>query len=132
MSHVTLAVWNGYLHRISSGKIEETAILNTNFNLHLSCLSFLVFGGEANIVETSDVLAHYLGKYGAPPHVISTALYDVLNMQQFCSLGRCVPKIEMRVTIPKAGDEKAYASANELDLLEVCEPIVFKGYVNNR
>ncbi|TGO11652.1 hypothetical protein BTUL_0105g00420 [Botrytis tulipae] len=31
-----------------------------------------------------------------------------------------------------AGEEKAYASVNELDLLEVRGPIVFKGYVNNR
>ncbi|KAF7896093.1 hypothetical protein EAF00_006108 [Botryotinia globosa] len=131
------------------GEIKEAAILNTNFNLDRSCLRFLVSGGEGNIVETCDVLIHYLGKYGAPPHAISTASgmsqtcagslynpdcprYDVLNMQQFCSLGRCVPRIEMRVTIPMAGEDKAYASVNELGLLEVRGPIVFQGYVNNK
>ncbi|TGO40841.1 hypothetical protein BHYA_0030g00070 [Botrytis hyacinthi] len=88
-------------------------------------------------------------KYGAPPHVISTALgmsetgagsiynldyqrYDVQNMQQFCCLGRCLPGIEMRVTIPNADDESAQAPANELGFLEVCGPIVFKGYFNNK
>ncbi|TGO23553.1 hypothetical protein BPAE_0128g00040 [Botrytis paeoniae] len=55
------------------GKIEETTILDTNLDLDLSYLRFLVSGGEANVVETCDVLARYLGKYGAPPNVISAA-----------------------------------------------------------
>ncbi|KAF5869557.1 putative thioesterase domain protein [Botrytis fragariae] len=53
-------------------------------------------------------------------------------MQQFYSLGRCILGIEMRVTIPKAGDESVQASANELSFLEVRGPIVFKGYFNNQ
>ncbi|TGO46852.1 hypothetical protein BCON_0304g00010 [Botryotinia convoluta] len=127
----------------------DTAIMDTNLDLDLSCLRFLVSGGEANVVETCDVLARYLGKYGAPPNVISAAFgmtetcagsiynldcprYDVQNMQQFCSLGRCVPGIEMRVTVPQAGDESVQASANELGLLEVRGPIVFKCYFNNK
>lgn len=38
----------------------------------------------------------------------------------------------MRVTIPQAGDEIVRASANELGLLELRGPIVFKSYFNNK
>ncbi|KAM0151517.1 hypothetical protein ACHAQE_005817 [Botrytis cinerea] len=127
----------------------DTVVVDTSLYLDLSCLRLLVSGGEANVVETCDVLSRHLEKYGAPSNVISAAFgmtetcagsiynldcprYDVHNMQQFCSLGRCVPGIEMRVTIPQAGDEIVRASANELGLLELRGPIVFKSYFNNK
>lgn len=52
----------------------DTVVVDTSLYLDLSCLRLLVSGGEANVVETCDVLSRHLEKYGAPSNVISAAL----------------------------------------------------------
>lgn len=116
-------------------------------SMDLSCLRFLVSGGEANVTELCKSVAKILVGYGAPPDVIAPGFgmtetcagsiynlkcpeYDLQNGYQFASLGHSVPGIEMRIVNDVGGKAQAVAM-NEPGALEVRGPIVFKGYYNN-
>jgi acyl-CoA synthetase (AMP-forming)/AMP-acid ligase II len=103
--------------------------------LDLSCLKYIVSGGEANPVSTCVRIAKLLGKYGAPDNVIvpgsgmtetcagsiynlSCPSYDLAQCHEFASLGHCIPGIQMRVDGATGG-------------LELTGLIVFSGYYNN-
>ncbi|KAJ5631503.1 acetyl-CoA synthetase-like protein [Penicillium longicatenatum] len=114
-------------------RVLESGGINTTPDL--SCLEYIVSGGEANLVETCVRISQLLAKYGARDNVIVPGFgmtetcagsiyslacpsYDVTRQHEFASLGYCVPGIEMRVSGP-AGS------------LEIRGPIVFPQYYNN-
>ena len=115
-------------------------------SLDLSCLRYIVSGGEANVVETCDAVSRLLCRYQAPRNVIVPGFgmtetcagciyslncpeYDLQNGKEFASLGNCVEGIEMRISsVLEAG---SLARADEPGNLEVKGPIVFNRYFNN-
>lgn len=126
--------------------LESSAKSKTKRQFDLSCLQFLVSGGEANPVATCNTLSRLLTKYGAPENVIVPGFgmtetcagsiyntdcprYDLQCEHEFVSLGTCVHGIEMRVTVPSV--DVKIANPNERGDLEVSGPIVFKEYYNN-
>ncbi|PYH94685.1 putative non-ribosomal peptide synthase-like protein [Aspergillus ellipticus CBS 707.79] len=104
-------------------------------HLDLSCLRYIVSGGEANLVSTCVCISLLLNTLGAPKNAIIPAFgmtetcagsiynlscpsYDVSQKHEIASVGQCVPGIRMRVT----GEEGN---------LEISGPIVFNRYYNN-
>ncbi|KAE8391693.1 putative non-ribosomal peptide synthase-like protein [Aspergillus alliaceus] len=104
-----------------------------NVDFDLSCLRYVVSGGESNSVEVCDRLSSLLMNYGAPGNVIvpgfgmtetcagsiynsNCPVYDLQHGFEFASVGECVPGIEMRA---RSGS------------IELRGPIVFTGYWNN-
>lgn len=133
------------LREVMESKVEAENILDKDIDL--SCLHFLVSGGEANVTELCKSVARLLVRYGAPANVIAPGFgmtetcagsiynlecpeYDLQNDYHFASLGNCVPGIEMRVVNDVDGKAQV-AAINEPGYLEVRGPIVFKGYFNN-
>ncbi|KAK3689025.1 acyl-protein synthetase [Podospora appendiculata] len=113
-------------------------------------LAVLASGGEANDVETVAAAAAILSKYGAPKNVITPGFgmtetcagaifnldcpnYDVHNNRPFASLGKCMPGIEVRITLPTGTPRGPVmlARANEPGNLEVRGDVVFDGYYRN-
>jgi acyl-CoA synthetase (AMP-forming)/AMP-acid ligase II/thioesterase domain-containing protein len=107
---------------------------NHSSKLDLSCLQYIVSGGEANVIEMCLRLSQSLQKYQAGTDVIvpgfgmtetcagsiyntSCPSYDSANHYEFASVGLCVPGIEIRLS-------------GESDL-ELKGPIVFSRYYNN-
>ncbi|CAG8180154.1 unnamed protein product [Penicillium salamii] len=103
-------------------------------NLDLSCLRYIVSGGEANVIEMCLRLSRSLAKYQAPNDVVvpgfgmtetcagsiyntSCPSYDDANHYEFASVGLCVTGIEIRLS--------------EESELELKGPIVFSRYYNN-
>ena len=128
--------------------LRQALIEHSNANLlgswDLTCLEFLISGGEANIVETCDALSDLLHSFGAPANVIVPGFgmtetcagaiyskdcpsYDLTNSYEFASLGRCIPGIAMRVRT----DDGRIATLTESGDLEVSGPVVFTEYFNN-
>ncbi|KAL1967219.1 hypothetical protein VTN77DRAFT_3510 [Rasamsonia byssochlamydoides] len=112
----------------------------------LSCLHYIVSGGEANVVETCDAVSRLLGQHGAPRNVVvpgfgmtetcagciysrSCPEYDLDHQHEFASVGHCVPGIQMRAS--SLSENGTLARPNEPGNLEVRGPIVFTGYYNN-
>ncbi|KUJ20095.1 putative NRPS-like enzyme [Mollisia scopiformis] len=101
----------------------------------LSSLRCLISGGEANLVETCVKLTQQLYPFEVPMSCIRPGFgmtetcagsiynpfdcphYDVQQRNQFASLGFGIKGISMRFS--------------ESDELEICGPVVFKGYYNN-
>lgn len=117
-------------------------------HLDLSNLTWLGSGGEANDVGTCTAVSELLATYGAPTNVIVPGFgmtetcagaiynldcpeYDVRNQRAFTSLGKCIPGVEMRVTLPSDGKSVSLAMPDELGILEVRGSLVFDGYYNN-
>ena len=118
----------------------------SEYDFDLSCLRYIVSGGEANVVETCSAVAKLLTQYHAPKSTIVPGFgmtetcagsiysldcprYDLDNGHEFASLGSCVPGIQMRASsMLGTGIE---AKTGEPGNLEVAGPIVFKGYHNN-
>ncbi|KUJ12592.1 putative non-ribosomal peptide synthase-like protein [Mollisia scopiformis] len=129
--------------------LESKDVARLDQDLDLSCLRLLISGGESNVIETCGALATLLGDYGAPPNVIVPGFgmtetcagsfynvdcpsYDIQNGYQFASLGRCMPGLQMRVTVPGSKAElPTIASTNEPGLLELRGSVLFRGYLNN-
>jgi acyl-CoA synthetase (AMP-forming)/AMP-acid ligase II/acyl carrier protein len=116
-----------------------------DYDFDLSCLRYIVSGGEANVVETCNAVSGLLNHWGAPKNVITPGFgmtetcagsiygldcpsYDLRHNHEFASLGNCVPGINTRVSLP--GTETPAPSGTP-GSLEVSGPIVFKGYYNN-
>jgi thioesterase domain-containing protein/acyl carrier protein len=111
----------------------------------LSSLRALVSGGESNVVDTCAKLSVQLQSYGAPGSFIRPGFgmtetcagsiyntldcpeYDLSQGTEFCSLGECIPGIQMRIMQPDGIE----SSANEIGLLEVSGPVVFSGYYHD-
>ena len=115
-------------------------------NYDLSCLRYLVSGGEANPVATCDNLSKLLTKYCAPNNVIVPGFgmtetcagsvytspcprYDLDHEYDFVSLGHFIPGMELQITI-QTGPEKVAATSRRGDL-ELRGPVVFSEYYNN-
>ncbi|KAL4897554.1 hypothetical protein BDV59DRAFT_190525 [Aspergillus ambiguus] len=97
--------------------------------LDLSCLRYLVSGGEANVVQTCAALARRLGAYKAPENCIVPSFgmtetcagftwnttfpaYDVERKHEFASVGRCeIEGIRMRTT--SLSDDRPINTPNE-------------------
>ena len=118
---------------------------NSSYDFDLSCLRYIVSGGEANVMDTCTTISELLGRYKAPQKVIVPAFgmtetcagsiynlncpeYDLKHGHEFASLGHCVPGIQMRVSV--AGSN-ARAEPGEAGDLEVTGQIVFDGYHND-
>ena len=117
----------------------------------LRCLRCIVSGGEANVVETCDAISRLLMRFGAPRNVIVPGFgmtetcagsiynldcpeYDISCGNEFASLGRCVPQLEMRVAPPenKPDDDASQPQTSiECGLLELRGKLIFKEYYNN-
>ncbi|KAI1074272.1 acetyl-CoA synthetase-like protein [Whalleya microplaca] len=111
----------------------------------LSNLTHLVTGGEANDIQTCVAVSRLLTHYGAPYDVIAPGFgmtetcagaiynlycpkYDMAKGLIVASLGRCMPGIEMRITIKETGQA---AESGESGDLEVRGAVVFEGYYRN-
>ncbi|GAW24149.1 hypothetical protein ANO14919_137300 [Xylariales sp. No.14919] len=113
----------------------------------LSNLTDIVSGGKANDVQTCVSITELLASYGAPQNVLTIgfgmtetcagAIYntqcpknDRANGRLFASLGKCIPRVEMRIT--KDPDEETgnvvLQDAGKPGNLEVRGAVVFRGY----
>ncbi|OKL62274.1 hypothetical protein UA08_02861 [Talaromyces atroroseus] len=94
-------------------------------NLDLSCLTCILSGGEANVVETADALSRHLSKFGAPRCCIISAFgmtetcagailnveypeYDIRRGYEFASVGMCCSGIEMRINVSNTASMKDF------------------------
>ena len=111
----------------------------------LSCLQYIVSGGEANTVETCVAITSLLAKYGAAKNVIVPGFgmtetcagaiystdcpdYDISKDSRFAAVGHCMPGIKMRIR--QISTEHSDLD-HEIGQLEVKGPVVFKEYFNN-
>ncbi|TGO15879.1 hypothetical protein BPAE_0534g00030 [Botrytis paeoniae] len=112
---------------------------------NLSSLRGLLSGGEANVVESCEILSLKLSSHGAPKSVIRPGFgmtetcagcihnvvdcpsYDVAQGEEFCTLGDANPGVKMRISRYNG----TIAEKNEVGLLEVSGPVVFHEYYNN-
>ena len=112
----------------------------------LSCLRYIVSGGEANVVSLCTDVSQMLTQYGAPASCVVPGFgmtetcagsiynldcpaYDLECKHEFASLGECVRGIKMRASsMSSPGCE---VKPGEPGNLEVTGPIVFKSYYNN-
>lgn len=129
--------------------LESDAATALDTDIDLSCLRILTSGGEANVVETCEAVTRLLSCYGAPSNVIATGFgmtetcagcifnldcpeYDIRSGYHFASLGRCMPGLEMRVSVSGSKDGLPLMdSGDQAGLLELHGTAVFKGYFNN-
>ena len=113
----------------------------------LTCLRFIVTGGEANPVETCVALSTLLVAHGAPENVIAPgfgmtetcagAIYnfncpadDLQTGHEFANLGQCIRGINMRVTVPS--EPESLARPYSMGNLEVSGAVVFREYFNDK
>ncbi|KAK3360903.1 hypothetical protein B0T24DRAFT_653011 [Lasiosphaeria ovina] len=124
----------------------------------LSGLVALASGGEANDTATCVAAAALLSGFGAPPDVLTPGFgmtetcagaifnlacpaYEVEHGLAVAALGRCMPGIEMRITVADnnisnnsgqtTNPGRRVAVPGEVGDLEVRGPVVFKGYYRN-
>jgi acyl-CoA synthetase (AMP-forming)/AMP-acid ligase II/thioesterase domain-containing protein len=125
--------------QLEAGKADT---LDANLNLETL---FLDTGGEANVIEVCAALQPLLAEYGAPVDLFKpsfgmteTCAGCIFNMEcpsrdqaeknEFASLGRCMPGIQMRVSrLDGNGD----AAPGERGSLELNGDVLFKEYYNN-
>ncbi|KAI9885439.1 MAG: putative NRPS-like protein biosynthetic cluster [Watsoniomyces obsoletus] len=116
----------------------------TSGNFDLSSLKTIASGGEANVVETCAVLTEQLLYFHAANHIIRPGFgmtetcagciygracptYDLARGHEFASLGNSIPGVSMRVIT----EDMKLASINEVGILQLSGPIVFREYYNN-
>lgn len=116
----------------------------------LSNLGLLASGGEANEMRTCIAASTLLQRYGAPRHVITPGFgmtetcagsifnlecpdYDIRNNLAMASVGKCMPGIEMRITLSgkETGSPPQEAACDEIGHLEIRGAVVFGGYYRN-
>ncbi|PWY65979.1 thioesterase domain protein [Aspergillus heteromorphus CBS 117.55] len=114
-------------------------------DLDISCLRYIVSGGEANVVATCSRLSTLLARYGAPDNVIVPGFgmtetcagciynrtcprYEMDQGYEFASMGTCIPGIEFRIS-SSAGSIRI--PPGEVGDLEVRGPVVFDSYYND-
>lgn len=117
----------------------------------LSSLVTLGTGGEANETETCLSMSNILRQYGAPSDAIlpgfgmtetcAGIIYnkdcpasDIAYGYRFASLGRCIERVEMRLTLPVSSETKntvLLATPGVAGLLEVRGTPIFRGYYRN-
>ncbi|KAF9886273.1 hypothetical protein FE257_011886 [Aspergillus nanangensis] len=113
----------------------------------LSCLQYLVSGGESNTVQCCATLADILSRYKAPMNCIVPSFgmtetcagftwntnfpaYDMSKNFEFAFLGGCViDGIRMRTT--SISDPGLLVEQDTIGNFEVTGPIVFREYYNN-
>ncbi|KAI9740209.1 MAG: putative NRPS-like protein biosynthetic cluster [Cirrosporium novae-zelandiae] len=113
-------------------------------SLDLTCLRTITSGGEANQVETCEILTKQLAGYGAPENLIRPGFgmtetcagciystncpqYDLERDSEFASLGTCTSGVNMRV-MNLLGET---TNPGEVGELQVSGPAVFREYYNN-
>jgi len=114
------------------------------YDVDLSNLQALISGGEANVVETCNVLTQHLASLGAHGPVIrpgfgmtetcagsiysqNCPIHEIAREFEFASVGLCIPGIKMRVV----ADDGLLAVKGQVGELQVHGDIVFKEYLNN-
>ncbi|KAE8167838.1 hypothetical protein BDV40DRAFT_128844 [Aspergillus tamarii] len=112
----------------------------------LRCLRYIVSGGEAIVVSTCARVSQLLTQHGAPHTVIVPGFgmtetcagciynlnfpeYDFRNGNEFASLGKCVPGVEVRMVSMSANG--SLVRAGEVGHLELRGPLIFSTYYNN-
>jgi acyl-CoA synthetase (AMP-forming)/AMP-acid ligase II/thioesterase domain-containing protein len=122
----------------------------TSATWDLSPLTSLISGGELNDTKTCVAASDILERHGARRNVITAgfgmtetcagSIYslecpeiDVKNGRSAASLGKCIPGVEMRITLSdfkndRTGDGVAIAEIDQLGDLEIRGNVVFKGY----
>ena len=135
---------NFFLNRVKEAL--STSRLSS-LSINLQHLRVLTSGGEANVVDTCEAISDLFQGFGARKDVVcpgfgmtETCAGSIFNKscpqidrsyhRDFAALGRCIPGINLRITIPDEGGR--LAKANEQGQLEVCGPIVFKRYFNDQ
>ncbi|KAI9819462.1 MAG: putative NRPS-like protein biosynthetic cluster [Pycnora praestabilis] len=130
--------------RHSTHDVHVEGSVDKRFDFDLSCLRALVSGGEANVVDTCEILTQELRPYGVKGDIIrpgfgmtetcggaiygkSCPSYDIARHLEFASLGSCVPGIHMRVI----NDQGKEAAEGEVGNLQNSGPIIFREYYNN-
>lgn len=123
---------------------------STSSTWDLSSLTSLISGAELNDTKTCVAASDILERHGACRNVISTgfgmtkrcvgSIYslecpeiDVKNGRSVTSPGKCIPGIEMRITLSNFEDNRTgkgvgTAEIDHLGDLEVRGDVVFKGY----
>ncbi|KAL9112105.1 MAG: hypothetical protein Q9227_003482 [Pyrenula ochraceoflavens] len=111
-------------------------------------LRWLGSGGEANDTVVCSGIAEALSNHGAPQDVLVPGFgmtetcagiiynlncpsYDKHCAYPFTSLGKCIPGVKMRVTLPSIGQDTLIAAVDEPGNLELCGSAVFDGYFRN-
>jgi acyl-CoA synthetase (AMP-forming)/AMP-acid ligase II/thioesterase domain-containing protein len=157
LSHVTLFLDLIHRHRVSRtfapnfflaklrAALSADDIL-AKYTGSLSSLRYIVSGGEANVTQTINDLAQMLKKCGAVSNVIVPAFgmtetcagaiyntlfpqYDVEHGLPFASVGSCMPGIQVRI-VQLNGNGNSVPPGT-VGNLEICGPVVLKGYFNN-
>ncbi|KAJ6131257.1 hypothetical protein N7523_001717 [Penicillium sp. IBT 18751x] len=135
---------NFFLARIRTA-LEGHGDCCNSYDWDLSCLRYIASGGEANVTKTGAAVAKLLARYGAPQTVIATGFgmtetcggaiynldfprYDVDRSLEFASAGKCIPGLNMRITLSEGN---TIAPAGTVGNLELAGPILFEGYFNN-
>ncbi|OJJ03392.1 hypothetical protein ASPVEDRAFT_890110 [Aspergillus versicolor CBS 583.65] len=115
----------------------------------LSCLRYIVSGGEAVVIKTAADVETLLTRYGAPAKTIFPGFgmtetcggaiynmhfpqYDTDRGLEFASLGKCVPGLSMRVS--RIADDQAaavIAPPGTAGNLELTGSLIFPGYFNS-
>ncbi|KNG80881.1 hypothetical protein ANOM_010721 [Aspergillus nomiae NRRL 13137] len=158
LSHVTLFLDLIHRHRVSKtfapnfflaklcAALSADDALAAKYTGNLSSLRYIASGGEGNVTQTCHHLAQILEQYGVVSDVIrpgfgmtetcagaiyntSFPQYDVDHGRPFASVGTCIPGIQMRIT--GSNGESNSLPAGTIGNLEICGPVVFKGYFNN-
>lgn len=140
--HVSLTFApNFFLARLVSA---ESRLLRESKELDLSSLVCVTSGGEANDIKTCIGVSDLFAYYGAPRNIINVGFgmtetcagsiyntncpeYDISCGNTVAAVGRCIEGIRMRITT----SEGQAAELGEPGDLEVCGPVVFKGYYRN-
>ena len=123
---------------------------HSNRHLDLSCLKFVVCGGEANVVATLVAVTEMLTPYGAKDGFFRPAFgmtetcggsmygsdcpsYEVKQGLEFSTVGTCIPGTEMRIMRDEGDqrDAKAQADVGEAGNFQMRGSALFKEYYNN-
>lgn len=111
----------------------------------LSNLRAFISGGESNVTETAVRFQSLLQRHAIPPHFLrpglgltetcAGAIYstscpsvDIFSGVEHCSVGYPTPSICVRIVSPSG---EPITSHNEVGLLELSGPAVFRGYYKN-